>query len=648
MISGVRELQKAREALDKSRRKADRISDLHDGRKAGLEKCRAQLEEGRKQFEILAEAGRKTDRHRMEFERVNRLHARALVLNTRNSDLDRAEKRAAASRETLQRVEKDLGGARESADVLERAWFEGQAAILARSLEEGTPCPVCGSLDHPAPAHSRRNLPDAAAVRKARKNVQDLEKQFEGKRKEHDTDRAAALTLATEVKSLRQSLAEEGCDDPGTLAKSLKETQKLLDAAEKARTKAGVLEKGLAALAAEESSLGLRCERLAKGLREAEARATASEAVAAERAGRVPDGLREPAALERAIAQGEGKWKKLAAALELARKKHEAATGAVAACEGTLTAARGAADTARENRKTVQERFSARLLGAGFTDARDYAAAKLEPRTVEKLDAKIRSFHVELGAAGERLTRAKEAAAGVPAPDLPSLEKQVEEIRSALTAAIAEKASLAEKIAQADLRLKDLHGISQEMEEAERRYAVTGKLSDVANGLNPQRISFQRFVLASFLDDVLDAASKRLRRMSKGRYDLERAKERGSMRSAGGLDLLVFDAYTGLARPVNTLSGGESFLASLALALGLVDVVQAHAGGMKLETIFVDEGFGSLDPEALDLAFETLLDLREGHRLVGVISHVPELKERVDARLEIVSGKRGSTSRFVV
>lgn len=109
----------------------------------------------------------------------------------------------------------------------------------------------------------------------------------------------------------------------------------------------------------------------------------------------------------------------------------------------------------------------------------------------------------------------------------------------------------------------------------------------------------------------------------------------------------VFDAYTGTSRPVNTLSGGESFIASLSLALGLSDVVQAYAGGIKLETIFVDEGFGSLDPESLDLAFRALMDLQKGGRLVGIISHVPELKERVDVRLEIAPSNRGSKVKFI-
>ncbi|MEN6483627.1 MAG: SMC family ATPase, partial [Syntrophobacteraceae bacterium] len=621
MVSGVRELQKARESRERSRRRAGRISGLAGDRRAGIEKLRRGLEADRRQLTGLGEAARKIEPLRMELQRVERLHAQAVLLKSKSSALDLAAKQAQQSEEAWKRIGKEFAEAREALDSLERDWLEGQAAVLAGCLAEGAPCPVCGSLEHPAPARSDRKLPDAAAVKKARKTAQALEKQLEERRREHDVRRTEALTIETEVKGLRRNLEEEGCGDPEALEKALGETRRLLQDAERAQGKAGALEKKIAALAAEEASFVLRCGRLEKGLGEAEARAKAAEAVAAEREGRVPEAMRDPAALQLAIARGEAKWKQFAAALELARKKHETSIGAVASCEGTLLAARTAADTARTSLQAAREQFAARLQAAGFTDGSAYLAAKLDPESVETLDRAIRAFHVELAAAKERLDRAREAAPAPPAPDVSIIERQVEEIRSALKAVIAEKASLGERIGQADLRLRDLRGISKEMEEAERRYAVAGKLSDVANGKNSQGISFQRFVLASFLDDVLGAASKRLRRMSKGRYDLERARERESLRSAGGLDLLVFDTYTGTARPVNTLSGGESFLASLALALGLVDVVQAHAGGTKLETIFVDEGFGSLDPEALDLAFETLLDLREGHRLVGIISH---------------------------
>jgi len=124
--------------------------------------------------------------------------------------------------------------------------------------------------------------------------------------------------------------------------------------------------------------------------------------------------------------------------------------------------------------------------------------------------------------------------------------------------------------------------------------------------------------------------------------------DRARKNAAGGLELEVFDTYTGIERPVSTLSGGETFLASLSLALGLADVVQTYSGGINLDTIFVDEGFGSLDPESLDLALKTLIDLQQGGRLVGIISHVPELRERIDARLEINISDMGSRATFKV
>ena len=144
------------------------------------------------------------------------------------------------------------------------------------------------------------------------------------------------------------------------------------------------------------------------------------------------------------------------------------------------------------------------------------------------------------------------------------------------------------------------------------------------------------------LDDVLIEASHRLGLMSKGRYQLIRKEDRSKGNKASGLELEVEDAYTGKNRSVATLSGGESFLAALSLALGLSEVVQAYAGGIKLDTLFIDEGFGSLDTESLDLAIKTLIDLQSSGRMIGIISHVSELQEQMALRLDIVSSKLGS------
>jgi exonuclease SbcC len=181
----------------------------------------------------------------------------------------------------------------------------------------------------------------------------------------------------------------------------------------------------------------------------------------------------------------------------------------------------------------------------------------------------------------------------------------------------------------------------------EAEYAVVGTLADVANGQTGNKISLQRFVLGVLLDDVLIQATQRLRSMSAGRYQLVRKGEKAKSGGASGLDLMVYDDHSGTERSVATLSGGESFLAALSLALGLSDVVQSYAGGIRLDTLFIDEGFGSLDPESLELAIRTLIDLQQAGRMVGVISHVAEMKEQMELRVDIEKGLKGSHLRVV-
>ncbi len=182
--------------------------------------------------------------------------------------------------------------------------------------------------------------------------------------------------------------------------------------------------------------------------------------------------------------------------------------------------------------------------------------------------------------------------------------------------------------------VSDVEAVSESIHVTEQKYAVIGKLARVANGTNRKKLSFERFVLAAFLDDILRAANIRLMKMTDHRYKLLRYEDVSDKRMAGGLDLHVHDHYTGMNRHVNTLSGGESFKASLGMALGLSDVVQSYAGGVRLDTMFIDEGFGTLDAESLDQAIECLVEIQKTGRLVGIISHVSELKERIKPNLK--------------
>ena len=198
--------------------------------------------------------------------------------------------------------------------------------------------------------------------------------------------------------------------------------------------------------------------------------------------------------------------------------------------------------------------------------------------------------------------------------------------------------------------LASLETLEKAMGEAREEVTFLSRLNDLANGGEQgfKNVTFERYVLGAILDEVVYAANLRLQTMSRNRYSLERSDYTGGGRGKQGLDLAVMDAFTGQSRPANTLSGGETFLASMALALGLADVIQSYAGGIHMDTMFIDEGFGTLDPDTLELAMETLVKLQSSGRLIGMISHVPELKTRIPAHLEVTRGDDGSTAKFVI
>ncbi len=385
-----------------------------------------------------------------------------------------------------------------------------------------------------------------------------------------------------------------------------------------------------------------------KRLVAAEASSAAAAARLAEREQAASVEFADPPALTAAIAAADTRSGDLIAAHRTAQTAaHETATAAATAATAAATAAEelGRAD---EEVGLACEALAERLATASFPDEEAWNVACREPGEVERLRSEIAAHADEVARAAERLRLARAAAEGVTAPDLSGLETAA---ATAAETALAARTAAVELSAAADTASRQLERLAELDREAAsvyERYEVIGRLADVANGDNPRHLSFQRYVLGAFLDDVLVAASQRLHLMTKGRYRLERTERRFGGKAAAGLNLEVYDAWTGIARPVATLSGGESFMAALSLALGLAEVVQAHAGGIHLETVFVDEGFGALDDESLDLAVSALMGLGEDGRLVGIISHVSELRERIDARLEVSADKSGSRARFRV
>jgi len=326
-----------------------------------------------------------------------------------------------------------------------------------------------------------------------------------------------------------------------------------------------------------------------------------------------------------------------------ARENKVAAEGGAKAAAGTEVAAKRRVTTARKS-------FSAALGQHGFETAEAYEAAVIPEEDLLEAEDQVTTHRDALNGAKGQLKQARASVKEHP------VQGDVDSFRERSLVAAAESREAQRLQNDADNRLaslKDARGaldeLDEQFEEVTASYAIIGKLAEVAAGQSDgAKVSFQRWVLGRYLDDVLLAASRRLVTMSSDRYRLQRQKEASDLRRPSGLELAVFDGWSNRARPAITLSGGESFLAALSLALGLAETVQEQSGATPLETIFVDEGFGALDQNALEQAMDALTELKDSGRLVGVITHVPELRQVIDARLEVRGGPGGSSTQFFV
>jgi len=302
-----------------------------------------------------------------------------------------------------------------------------------------------------------------------------------------------------------------------------------------------------------------------------------------------------------------------------------------------------------ESKVVLKDKFTEHGFGVDLKIAQNFflTSKKTKPE-IDQLKQTISSFENSLASAKDRLERANKAVEGLVIPDLLNLEK-IEKDAFDLLQTAHENYILKEKEFKTKQALSlEIEKLDKDLTRIEGKYNTASSLVNTATGKNAENITFSSFVLQTILSDVLKTANSRLNIMSRGRYRLNRTSEVYDGRKKSGLNIEITDSFTGIARPVKTLSGGEIFLASLSLALGLSDVVQSYAGGVKLDTILVDEGFGSLDTESLDSAIQTLIDLQKSGRLVGIISHVAELRERIQVRLEITPTKKGSIAKFHV
>ena len=283
---------------------------------------------------------------------------------------------------------------------------------------------------------------------------------------------------------------------------------------------------------------------------------------------------------------------------------------------------------------------------AGFQSLDECKEWYKKKDTEESVRKTLEQYRADRKSTEERIKAEEQETAGKERPDMLALNEKSKALQDQLKKASERAAALKERTETLQKAVSDARAIEKELEDLRKEEGLIRGLYDLTSG-KKTRITLERYVLGTLLDDVANAANLRLLSMSRRRYSLHRMTDESGL-GKGGLSLEVSDTFTGRSRPANTLSGGETFLASLSLALGLADVVQSRQGGVRLDTMFIDEGFGTLDPDSLNSAMNTLIDLQNTGRMVGIISHVPELEERIDARLRVTPAEKGSKAEFEI
>ena len=551
---------------------------------------------------------------------------------------------------------------KENYEKMDDLYKKEQAGILASKLQENEPCPVCGSTNHPNKATIKENLkiPTKEELKVAKENLDKLEKENLEKINnlttlnsnkttylEQVNNHLSMLSATLNIDKTFNSETAKVVKNLGTELKSV--IDKLKDELLKVIDKISLKEKIEKELNLITTTINEREQSLIK-LEECEknytTELTQNITKIDEYKKEIPENITDLKTLNNLI---EVKTKELNISKEkLAKLRLEN--------ENLAKKLEGENSTSKEINKSIEElkleiannkaNFNEAIKEQGFDNIQTYEDAKLQISMVESLEKEVENYNSEL-----KLTKAKQEdiinkTKDMVFMDITTIDEEIKSIQNDKKELESKLRELHAIIVGNKTILKNVENLNIEFKEIEEEYKVVGELADLANGKKAPYISFERYILASYFEDIIEAANIRLEKMTGDRFSLIRKTSKSKGAGQKGLELEIYDNYTDSSRDVSSLSGGESFKASLSLALGLSDIVQSNAGGVSLDTMFVDEGFGTLDPQSLDNAIDSLLELQRGGRLVGIISHVEELKERIDAKLEVTSTSKGSKVEF--
>ncbi|MGW7577736.1 AAA family ATPase [Streptomyces sp. NPDC054765] len=624
------ELREELGSLGAARRAERRAADIGRER-AGLDReARADEQTLLDAAEWLATWGETQRAHQRRIETAQEAAGRAEQLGARIEPA--AERWEAARRRDrldagVRSAEGELLAARERSAAAHEHWLDlkdrrlrGIAAELADGLCEGQACAVCGATEHPDPARADADHVDRTAEEAAR----------EAHRQAEEARQQAEVRWQSGKEALAAAAATAG-DTPA--AELATQAEELRAGFARAQALGAGLQAAREALGRAEHAYERRRDEQQQAERRAAARTSHRAALD-----------RERAALEEELTRARGDCPSVAD--RAARLERQIAL-LTAAAEAARTA-----DACAQRLKDAGAGLSDAAHRAGFDTPQAAAEALLRDGEWRVLQQRLDEWQAESAAVEAELADPEASAAAAQPPADPAGAETAHQAAAArLRTASATHATARERCAELDRLSARADADARALAPLRAAHARIARLAALASGTsseNERRMRLESYVLAARLEQVAAAATARLHRMSAGRYTLVHSDERAGGARRSGLGLHVIDAWTGRERDTSSLSGGETFFASLALALGLADVVTDEAGGTRLDTLFIDEGFGSLDEQTLDEVLDVLDSLRERDRSVGIVSHVPDLKARIPSQLEVVKDRSGSTVRHRV
>ena len=570
-------------------------------------------------------------------------------------EISQVQKEVDAKDKTLSILDKTVKEAKVHLERLEHLMQEGRAYELVPFVKEDEPCPVCGSIEHPHLSTKPELYPTKEEVEVAR-GLRDKELQKQANEVGQRDALVGRVHELSDHKNGQVSILKASIDGFSE-ANFASIQQDLLGQMEGLKTLRGESEQLGKTISDAERRLStakdtlvkseLAHNELLKTLHELEVSIVSVQAKIDSLSESLP--TTDVELWRKQVTSLASEIKEYDAQLTVTTKQLEEARGQLSAKRGRLETLSSQVKEERKNLDSLHEEYTQSLRSISLSEI-DFVEALSDFNALEDFKTKLYELEESFSTAQAVYDAALKTTETVVKPSDTVSDEVYDVAVERRDTLVGNLAAWDKETKHIETTLTSLEELESSMGEARNKVEFLGRLNDLANGGEQgfKNVTFERYVLGAILDEVVYAANLRLQKMSRSRYSLERSDYTGGGRGKQGLDLAVMDAFTGQSRPANTLSGGETFLASMALALGLADVIQSYAGGIHMDTMFIDEGFGTLDPDTLELAMETLVQLQSSGRLIGMISHVPELKTRIPAHLEVTRGDEGSTAKFVI